>query len=110
MKYKVIYKSNNKPVTIYFRNLRCAYELAEMTDGIVLNAKGAQNLTLKELIKAKGYTQTSFATKVGVTQPTVNGWVNGHRRPKTKDLPRIAKALGVSVTRLVGVLNGNDDI
>lgn len=67
-------------------------------------------MTLKELIKAKGYTQTSFATKVGVTQPAVNGWVNGHRRPKTKDLSRIAKALGVSVTRLVGVLNGNDDI
>lgn len=42
MKYKVIYKSNNKPVTIYFRNLRCAYELAKMTDGIVLNAKGVQ--------------------------------------------------------------------
>ena len=43
MKYKVIYKSsNNKPVTIYFRNLRCAYELAEMTDGIVLNAKGVE--------------------------------------------------------------------
>lgn len=41
MKYKVIYKSNNKLVTIYFRNLRCANELAEMTDGIVLNAKGA---------------------------------------------------------------------
>lgn len=43
MKYKVIYKSNNKPVTIYFRNLRCAYELAEMTNGIVLNAKGVQS-------------------------------------------------------------------
>ena len=104
MKYKVIYKSNNKPVTIYFRNLRCAYELAEMTDGIVLNAKGAQNLTLKELIKAKGYTQTSLADKLGVRQSTVCGWVNGNNKPKTKDLSRIAKALGVSVTKLIQVL------
>ena len=105
MKYKVIYKSNNnKPVTIYFRNLRCAYELAKMTDGIVLNAKGAQKLTLKELIKAKGYTQTSLADKLGVSQPTVSGWIRGNNKPKTKDLPRIAKALGVSVTKLVKVL------
>ena len=67
-------------------------------------------MTLKELIKAKGYTQTSFANKLGVSQPTVSGWIRGVNKPKTKDLSRIAKALGVSVTRLVGVLNGNDDI
>lgn len=67
-------------------------------------------MTLRELIKAKGYTQVTFANKMGVKQPTVNGWINGHSRPKTKDLPKVAKALGVSVTRLVGVLNGNDDI
>lgn len=67
-------------------------------------------MTLKELIKLRGYTQTSLADKLGVTQPAVCGWVRGNKKPKTKDLPRIAKALGISVTRLVGVLNGNDDI
>lgn len=67
-------------------------------------------MTLKELIKAKGYTQTSFANKLGVSQPTICVWIRGNSKPKTKDLPRIAKALGVSVNKLVGVLNGNDDI
>lgn len=61
-------------------------------------------MTLKELIKAKGYTQTSLADKLGVSQPTVSGWIRGNNKPKTKDLPRIAKALGVSVTKLVKVL------
>ena len=65
-------------------------------------------MTLKELIKAKGYTQITFAEKMGVAQPTVCGWLNGRAKPKTKDLSRIAKALGISVNKLVGVLDNND--
>lgn len=58
-------------------------------------------MTFKELMKRKGYTQTELAEKLGVKQATISGWQNGLRMPRTKQLPVIAQALGVSVSTLV---------
>lgn len=66
-------------------------------------------MTLRELVKAKGYTQVTLAERLGVSQPTVWGWLNGRTIPQTKDLPRIAKALGVSITTLIKTLNKREE-
>lgn len=58
-------------------------------------------MTFKELMKKKGYTQTELAERIGVKQPTISGWVQGLNQPRTKQLPVIAQALGVSVSTLV---------
>ena len=58
-------------------------------------------MTFKELMKRKGYTQAELAEIIGVNQATISGWQNGLRTPRTKQLPLIAKALGVSVNTLV---------
>ena len=58
-------------------------------------------MTFKELIKRKGYTQEQLAEKLGVDQSTISGWQNGIRTPRTKQLPLIAQALGVSVSTLL---------
>lgn len=58
-------------------------------------------MTFKELMKRKGYTQVELADKLGVNQATISGWQNGLRMPRTKQLPDIAKLLGVSVSTLV---------
>lgn len=67
---------------------------------IGVNTKGAI-MTFKELMKKKGYTQTELAERIGVKQPTISGWVQGLNQPRTKQLPVIAQALGVSVSTLV---------
>ena len=58
-------------------------------------------MNFKELMKRKGYTQVELADKLGVNQATISCWQNGVRTPRTKQLPDIAKLLGVSVTTLV---------
>ena len=58
-------------------------------------------MTFKELIKRKGFTQTELAVRCGVTQATISYWVQGLNQPRTKQLPVIAQALGVSVSTLV---------
>lgn len=67
-------------------------------------------MTLRDLRKRKYPTMQAFADKLGVDIQRVAKWEKRTSSPHIKDLPKVAKALGVSVTRLVGVLNGNDDI
>lgn len=65
-------------------------------------------MTLKELIKSKGYTQQELADKLNVNQSSVSAWITGRTRPTTAKLSKVAKALGISVNKLVGVLNKDD--
>lgn len=51
--------------------------------------------------KSKGVTQAQLAKSLGVSDMAVRTWENGSRSPRTGDLPRIAKVLGVRVYDLM---------
>ena len=52
---------------------------------------------LRELRRKNGYTQTSFAEVLGVSQPTVSNWEAGTQEPNFDTLKRITRLFGVSV-------------
>ncbi len=58
---------------------------------------------ISELRKQKGYTQTTLAEILNVSNRTVSKWENGDGYPDITILPEIAKTLGVTVDEL---LNG----
>ncbi len=64
-------------------------------------------MTLKELIKKKGYTQEEFAKSLNIKQSCVSAWVTGRTKPTTARLSKVAKALGISVNKLIEVLNND---
>lgn len=49
---------------------------------------------IKQAIRECGFSQREFASKLGVSQPTVNGFVSGRNRPTARTLKRIAKITG----------------
>ena len=55
---------------------------------------------IKEVRNSKKLTQAQLAERLGVTQPTVQQYEGGRRKPKAKTLHRIADALGVDVREL----------
>ena len=55
-------------------------------------------LRIKELIKLKGYSVTSLAAKLGITQVSLSRIINGN--PTVDTLKKIADALGVQVVDL----------
>lgn len=58
-------------------------------------------MSFRDLLKRKNITQEQLAKKLKVSQPTISGWLNGVAVPKTRDLSKVAKALGVSVEELL---------
>lgn len=58
-------------------------------------------MNFKELLKKKNVTQDELAVAIGVTQSTISYWSNGVTYPRTRNLTKIAKTLGVSVKTLV---------
>ena len=46
-------------------------------------------------------TQKELAQKLGSTQQLISRWASGKGVPKTTDLPRIAKALNVTVEQVL---------
>ena len=46
---------------------------------------------LKGIMKTSGWTQEQVATKLGVSFPTMNAWVNGKTRPRESMMVRIRK-------------------
>lgn len=52
---------------------------------------------LKELRKAKGYTQQDVADAVGITRATIGGYEIGRRQPRLTDLQKIADFYGVGL-------------
>lgn len=55
-------------------------------------------LVIKEVIKEKGYTVTSFADKLGMTQVSLSRIINGN--PTVETLQKIADSLDVEVRDL----------
>lgn len=58
-------------------------------------------MTFRELLKKKNVTQEELAVSIGVAQSTISSWSNGITYPRTRNLKKIAKTLGVSVKTLV---------
>ncbi len=61
-------------------------------------------VTIKTLREKIG-TQEQVANLLGVDKTTISKWENGTARPKTKDLQRIAKLYGVSISELIESMN-----
>jgi transcriptional regulator with XRE-family HTH domain len=60
--------------------------------------------TLHDLRQHTGLTQMALASKVGSTPAQVSEWELGHVQPSIKYLRPLAKALGVSVERVLDAI------
>jgi len=57
---------------------------------------------LRVFRKEKNLTQIEVADKIGVKKGTYANWETGKRKPKFETVAKLAKALGVRVTDLLG--------
>ena len=57
-------------------------------------------MRIKRLREAAGITQSALADQMGVIQSSVCNWETEIALPKSKDLPRLAKVLGCSISDL----------
>jgi DNA-binding XRE family transcriptional regulator len=60
-----------------------------------------QGARLAELRQAAGLSQYELARIIGVAQPNIAFWEMSEKPPRSDLLPRMAKALGVSVEQLL---------
>src|SRR5438477_8757806 len=60
-----------------------------------------QGARLAELRKAAGLTHYDLARKVGVPQPNIAFWELSSKPPRSDVLPKLAKALGVTLDELI---------
>ena len=63
----------------------------------------AQGQRLQALRKAAGFSQVELAEQIGETQQNVAYWEQSERPPRADVLPKMAKALGVSVEVLLNI-------
>ena len=52
---------------------------------------------LKLAMLESGLTQTDLAKKIGITQSSINKWIDGTNNPKISTLKKVAKATGKPV-------------
>ncbi len=64
-------------------------------------------LDIKSMIKQKGYSVTSLAEKLGMTQISLSRIINGN--PTIETLQKIANALDVEVVELFAPINNKDE-
>ena len=64
---------------------------------------------LKEIRKKLGITQGELASLIGVSETTVWNWENGKREPRSTEINKLAKVLGVSVSYLLGETDVNHE-
>lgn len=57
---------------------------------------------LREIRRKLGITQGELASLVGVSETTVWNWENGRREPRSSEINKLAKVLGVSIAYLMG--------
>lgn len=57
---------------------------------------------LKRYLEHEQISQMDFARRVGVSQPTVWGWVNGDSLPAAEMLKTISNETGLSIDELLG--------
>ncbi len=59
------------------------------------------NFRIRELRLGKGLTQAQLSRNLGLkSQSTVAMWENGHRKPPSTILPRLAEELGCTIDEL----------
>jgi len=58
---------------------------------------------LRELRKARGYTQEQLANKIGVAKTTITGYEKNNREPNVLTITKLAQALDVSGNELICV-------
>lgn len=61
----------------------------------------AQGAHIRRLREAAGLTQAELADLVGDTQPNISFWERTNKPPRSDVLPKMAKALGVTVEDLI---------
>lgn len=62
----------------------------------------SQGAHLAALRQAAGFSQSALAAQVGETQQNIAFWEQSDKPPRSDVLPRLARALGVSVEELLG--------
>lgn len=62
-------------------------------------------MNIKKFRKAAGLRQAELAKKIGVAQNSVASYESGTRKPEVQNVPKIAKALGVTLDELYGLKN-----
>ncbi len=63
-------------------------------------------LRIKELREAAGLKQTELASAVGVFQNVISNWENEVAHPRCRDIPYLARALGVTIDELFVPIEG----
>lgn len=66
-------------------------------------------LRIAEAREARGWTQEQLAQAVGTTQQTIQRWESGQVDPKVSKVEDISRALGITLSFILGVdENGKD--
>ena len=52
---------------------------------------------IRKCMKDRGIRQKDLAKKMGCNEVSISRWINGVRDPKSADLERLAKALGMEI-------------
>lgn len=60
-------------------------------------------LRIGEAREARGWTQTQLAEALGTTQQTIQRWESGIVDPKVSQVMEVSKALGITVSFLLGM-------
>ena len=56
---------------------------------------------LQRYLEDTATTQTELARQIGVSQPTVWEWLNGHTSPSADNLVRLSGITGISIDKLL---------
>ncbi len=65
-------------------------------------------LRIAEAREARGWTQEQLAQAVGTTQQTIQRWESGQVDPKVSRVEDISRALGITMSFLLGIDLGED--
>ena len=57
---------------------------------------------LKRYLDEEDISQAEFARQMGVSQPTVWEWLNGHSLPSADRLRKLSQLTGISIDELLG--------
>ena len=57
-------------------------------------------LNLLSAMKAANFTQVKLADELGISKGTVNNWIRGNNSPDVDMVPRICRALDISISSL----------
>lgn len=60
---------------------------------------------MKRLMYEQGLNGQDLARAVGVTDATISAWMRGHYLPKAQRVDRLARALGLTVSELVDIID-----